>query len=124
MTGTSTSTTCTGLLALRALGTGAAPLLVDLLDRGEEDGEIEGSSTIKESWMMMEGTPPATGDDGEACETAVAAVTTAGAAFSSGCCLPTGASDTTDKTKPEPFVEREKFDHRRFGVLLSAGINY
>jgi hypothetical protein len=26
--------------------------------------------------------------------------------------LTTGSSDTADKTKPEPFVEREMFDHR------------
>lgn len=101
---------------------------MNLLDRGEEDGEMEGSSTIKESWMMMEGTPPAISDDGdEACEATAAETAGATAAFSSGCCcLPTGASDTADKTKPEPFVEREreKFDHRRFGVLLSAGVNY
>lgn len=67
------------------------------------DGDNEGSSIMNESWMIIEGTPPAISDDGE-----VAVFETA--AFSSGC-LPTGVSDTTDKTKPEPFVEREKYHH-------------
>jgi hypothetical protein len=100
-------------LAFRVLGTGTLPLF-SLLDGGEADGESDGCSTTKESWMMMEGTPSATNDGGEeACKTAasavaIAALDIAAPAFSSST---TGSSDTADKTKPEPFVEREMFDH-------------
>jgi hypothetical protein len=94
----------------RAFGTGTV-LLFSLLEDGDADGESDGFSTIKESWMIIDGTPSATNDGGEEeCKTAaaavaIAAVVMAAPAFSS---LATGSSDTADKTKPEPFVERER----------------
>lgn len=93
----------------------------NLLGGGDEDGEREGRSTIKESWMIIEGTPPTTNDAVVLVAVVVAAGVTAAVV---SCCLkPTGASDTAHKTKPEPLVQREKmFDHLLTrGVLLSPG---
>lgn len=76
----------------------------------------------------MDGTPPATNDGGdEECKTAaavdIAAVVIAAPAFSSDCLL-TGSSDTADKTKPEPYVQREIFwPPLTRGCLLTAGVN-
>ena len=75
-----------------------------LLEDGDAEGGSDDFSTIKESWMIMDGTLSATNNGGEEeYKTESAAVVMAASGFST---LATGSSDTADKIKP--FVEREK----------------
>jgi hypothetical protein len=103
MAGRSTSTGTLLFMVFRDFGTGTV-LLFSLLEDGDAEGGSDDFSTIKESWMIMDGTLSATNNGGEEeYKTESAAVVMAASGFST---LATGSSDTADKIKP--FVEREK----------------